>query len=99
MIPKDLNGFQETIELPEPPQGWPTALQALWWAWKGDWHASHNIAQDLHTPMGSWIHAHLHRTEGDDWNAGYWYRQANKPFPDCTLEEELRRLVIQEIAT
>ena len=55
--------------------------------------ASHNIAQDLHTDLGSWIHAYLHRKEGDKFNAGYWYRRANKPFPSNSLEEEHRKIV------
>lgn len=99
MIPKTFEEFLKSLNEISPPSDWSQALQALWWAWRGDWHASHNIAQDLHTPVGSCIHAYLHRLEGDDWNARYWYRQANKPFPDFTLEEELKRLVIQEIST
>jgi len=43
--------------------------------------------------MGSWIHAYLHRKEGDKWNAGYWYNRAGKPFPDFSFEEELKVLV------
>ncbi len=99
MIPKGFEEFLKSLDGKLPPDDWSLALKALWWDAKGDWNASHEIAQDLPTPMGSRIHAYLHRKEGDDWNAGYWYRQANEPFPDFTLEEELKRLVIQEIAT
>jgi hypothetical protein len=53
--------------------------QALWHAKKGNWHEAHEIAQDIHTPMGSWIHALLHLIEGDIGNAGYWYAKARKP--------------------
>ena len=94
MHPKDYAAFLETLHsqnLPSP--NWSQALQALWYDAKGDWNASHNIAQDLDTPMGNWIHAYLHRKEGDDWNAGYWYRQAGQPFPKCSLKEELKQLV------
>ncbi len=76
-----------------PQENWCEALRALWYAAKDDWNASHNIAQDLHTKMGSWINAYLHRQEGDEWNAGYWYRQAGQPFPEVSLEEELKELV------
>ncbi|MGW9686550.1 hypothetical protein [Flagellimonas sp. 2504JD1-5] len=93
MIPKDYSSFQETMDFPKPNAEWPEALQALWWDAKGNWNASHNIAQDLHTEMGSWIHAYLHRKEGDKWNAGYWYRQAGRSFPACSLEKELEQMV------
>ncbi|OIQ40545.1 MAG: hypothetical protein BM563_02340 [Bacteroidetes bacterium MedPE-SWsnd-G1] len=85
--------FKETLKLEAPNANWSEALKSLWYEANGDWNASHNIAQDLHTEMGSWIHAYLHRKEGDDWNAGYWYRQANKSFPESTLEEELKAMI------
>lgn len=56
----------------------PEAL-ALWHAKQGNWEASHNIAQDIHTKMGSWIHALLHVIEGDQWNADYWFSKAGRP--------------------
>ncbi|WP_067035823.1 hypothetical protein [Allomuricauda sp. CP2A] len=93
MRPSSYIEFQETLQENEPSQEWPEALQALWYDAKGDWEASHNIAQDIHSAIGSWIHAYLHRKEGDKWNAGYWYRQAGKPFPNYSLEEELKVLV------
>jgi hypothetical protein len=61
------------------PQGLSLEAQALWLCKRGDWEASHNIAQDIHTPLGSWIHALLHLIEGDQWNADYWFSKANKP--------------------
>ncbi|MFD2098371.1 hypothetical protein [Flagellimonas iocasae] len=93
VTPKTYQSFQDTLSQNQPSQEWSSALQALWYDAKGDWEASHDIAQDIHSAMGSWIHAYLHRKEGDRWNAGYWYRQAYKPFPDYSLEEELRVLV------
>lgn len=93
MIPKTFEEFESTLEQKGPPKEWPDALQSLWLDAKGDWEDSHNIAQDLQSQMGSWIHAYLHRKEGDKWNAGYWYRRANKPFPEYSLDEELRVLV------
>jgi hypothetical protein len=62
-----------------PPAGLSREAQALWQTKKGDWEAAHNIAQDIHTPMGSWIHALLHVIEGDQWNADYWFSKAGKP--------------------
>ena len=56
----------------------PEAL-SLWHAKQGNWEAAHNIAQDIHTKMGSWIHALLHVVEGDQWNADYWFSKAGKP--------------------
>ncbi len=81
-----------------PSADWPEAMQSLWWASKGDWNASHDIAQELHTKMGSRIHAYLHRVEGDEWNARYWYRQANKTFPSYSIEEELKELIEHVLA-
>lgn len=93
MKPSNYTEFQNTLELNFPQSDWPEALKSLWYEAKGDWKASHNIAQDMHSELGSWIHAYLHRKEGDEWNAGYWYRQANKPFPKLTLNEEFKDLV------
>ncbi len=63
----------------EPPAGLSAELKALWLIKNDRWEESHNIAQDIETSMGSWIHAHLHLIEGDIGNAGYWYRRAGKP--------------------
>lgn len=62
-----------------PPAGLTPELQALWLAKKNRWDDAHNIAQDIHTPDGSWIHALLHLIEGDTGNAGYWYARAGRP--------------------
>ncbi|GAB4507536.1 hypothetical protein [Allomuricauda sp.] len=93
MIPDNYEVFEATLDKTAPPSEWPEALQSLWFDAHGDWESSHNIAQDLHSTMGSWIHAYLHRKEGDEWNARYWYDRAGKPFPNYSLEEELKVLV------
>lgn len=62
-----------------PPDGLCDEARALWQAKKGNWDAAHNIAQDIHMPMGSWIHALLHVIEGDQGNANYWYHKARRP--------------------
>ncbi|WP_422079767.1 hypothetical protein [Ulvibacterium sp.] len=92
-IPRDYNEFENSLSNQEAPGDWPESLRALWYDAKGDWGASHDIAQEMHTDMGSWIHGYLHRKEGDEWNAGYWYRRAGKPFPKVSLEEELKGIV------
>jgi hypothetical protein len=63
-------------------------LAALWWVAKGDWDQAHKIAQDESSAEAAWVHAYLHRAEGDLGNAGYWYRRAAKPVADGPLEAE-----------
>ena len=88
-----IDDFKKTLSASEPPRGINPLLQALWYDAKGDWSASHNIAQEIDTKDGSWVHGYLHRKEGDDGNAGYWYRKAGKEFPKVSLEEEWREIV------
>jgi hypothetical protein len=78
-LPMTLPQFRETLTSPEPPLGLSAALAALWHDGRGDWEAAHRVAQDIDTPEGAWIHAYLHRKEGDPANAAYWYRRAAKP--------------------
>ncbi len=68
-------------------------LAALWWAGKGDWKKAHEIAQDESGAASAWVHAYLHRVEGDLGNAGYWYRQAGKPIATDSLGTEWQRIV------
>lgn len=84
----DLKAFTESLAAEAPPQGLSLALQALWYDAKGDWHTAHARAQDQEDQIGSWVHAYLHRKEGDDANAAYWYRRANKPVSTASLESE-----------
>jgi hypothetical protein len=63
-------------------------LQALKLAAAGDWDGAHRIVQDDPSPEAAWVHAHLHRVEGDLGNAGYWYRRAGKPAATGDLAEE-----------
>jgi hypothetical protein len=67
-------------------------LAALWWAAKGNWDKAHKIAQDVETVDAAWVHAYLHRVEGDLGNAGYWYRQAGKPVAKDSLDAEWERI-------
>ncbi|MFT6862020.1 MAG: hypothetical protein ACJAVK_000574 [Akkermansiaceae bacterium] len=75
---------------PELPPGLSLAQQALWLTKAGRWDASHDLCEDVPDPAGSWIHAYLHRVEGDLGNAGYWYHRAGKEMPPTgvSLEQE-----------
>ena len=69
-------------------------LQALLLDAVGDWDSAHKIAQNVFTKDGSWVHAYLHRKEGDNWNSQYWHHHAGTVFPeDMSLEEEWDQLV------
>ena len=68
-------------------------LAALWWAAKGGWDEAHKIVQDEATADAAWVHAYLHRVEGDVGNAGYWYRRAARPVAAGSLETEWERMV------
>ncbi|MGB5228804.1 hypothetical protein [Eudoraea sp.] len=91
--PGSFQEFLKTQQNDHPSELWPKGLQALWYDLKGNWNASHNIAQDLPSELGYWIHAYLHRKEGDQFNANYWYRRANRQYPNLTLDEEFKVLV------
>ena len=71
------------------PEGTSEALEALWHDAQGDWDAAHDVLQDGDADC-DWVHAYLHRKEGDEMNARYWYRRASKPFPNVSLEDEWR---------
>jgi hypothetical protein len=68
-------------------------LAALWWAAKGNWDAAHKIVQDESDAHSAWVHAYLHRVEGDLSNAGYWYRQAGQAVAKDSLDNEWERIV------
>lgn len=68
-----------------PPAGISPAARALWFAKAGQWDTAHDLCQTISGTAGSWIHAYLHREEGDKPNAAYWYRLAGKPVPPSTL--------------
>lgn len=64
-----------------PPEGLNIAAKALWLAKAGRWDDAHDLCQDVPDPTGSWIHAYLHREEGDPGNAAYWYSRAGRSAP------------------
>jgi hypothetical protein len=84
----DIAKFRASIERASPPVDLGAALQALWWDAKGNWRRAHECAQAQEDAAGAWVHAYLHRKEGDSANAGYWYRRAGKPAATQPLETE-----------
>lgn len=88
----DRNQFLKSLEDDSPPL-LSTHLAALWYDAKADWARSHNLIQDVDDANGAWIHAYLHRKEGDDGNAGYWYNRAGKKFPVLSLQEEWQQIL------
>jgi hypothetical protein len=84
----DLQKFQDSTTAPEPPEGLSMALQSLWWDAKGDWDKAHDCAQEDEERSSMLVHAYLHRKEGDQANAEYWYRRCGSGPCLLSLEEE-----------
>ncbi len=83
-----LQEFRDSLRRDEPPGHLSFALAGLWWDARGTWKQAQESAQQDESPAGSWVHAYLHRKEGDSSNAGYWYRRAGKPPARSSLEQE-----------
>jgi hypothetical protein len=83
-----LQEFRDSLGNDEPPKTSTLALAGLWWDARGDWTKAHESAQQDESPSGAWVHAYLHRKEGDASNAAYWYSRAGKPAARGPLEEE-----------
>ena len=83
-----LEEFHQSLRREEPPAHLSFALAGLWWDAKDKWNQAHESAQQDEGPAGSWVHAYLHRKEGDSSNAAYWYRRALKPPPQSSLQQE-----------
>jgi hypothetical protein len=89
-----VEAFRHTFADAVPPGGLNLALQALWWAGKGDWDRAHGCAQEREgDPSCDWVHAYLHRVEGDRANANYWYRRAGRPVAATSLDDEWSAIV------
>lgn len=80
--------FNLTLSQQRPSRPLTAPLEALWWAAKGDWDKAHKIVQDDESREAAWVHAYLHRVEGDLPNASYWYRTAGKPAARVALDAE-----------
>ena len=88
-----LPDFSNSLNANNPPADTSVYLKALWHDAKGNWHKAHELIQDLPDKNASWIHAYLHRKEGDLFNADYWYSKAGIRRPSLSLEEEWKQLV------
>lgn len=93
-----IDEFTATLGNAEPPDVSPV-LRAMWHAASGNWSEAHRIAQDIDNRSGAWVHAHLHRVEGDLGNARYWYRRAAQNESTDSLEEEWSRITTELLRT
>jgi hypothetical protein len=89
--------FSATLSTPAPPAVGPL-LRALWHDARGDWDEAHRLAQDVEDTDGAWVHAYLHRKEGDAGNAAYWYGRAGQPVATDALEAEWGRIAAALLA-
>ena len=90
--------FKASIRADSQPDLTPP-LRALWHDARGEWDRAHAVAQEIHDTTGAWIHAYLHRKEGDRDNAAYWYGQANQPVATDSLDTEWTRIATALLAT
>jgi hypothetical protein len=94
----NLAEFRLSLAMERPPEGLSLPAQALWWQAKGEWQKAHRCAQQAGNAEGAWVHAHLHRVEGDLSNAGGWYRRAGHPVSTLSLDEEWEAIAKDLIA-
>ena len=90
--------FERSLAQIVPPSDLSAALQALWYDAKGDWKRAHELAQSQVDAAGCWVHAYLHRVEGDERNAGYWYGRAGKPHSQAPLKDEWAEIAADLLA-
>jgi hypothetical protein len=94
-----LTEFKRSTTESKPPGALSPALMALWHDARGDWHAAHEAAQAIDDATGAWIHAYLHRKEGDASNAAYWYRRAARPVSRADLDTEWEEIAAALLAS
>jgi hypothetical protein len=94
-----IDDFKTTLNEAAPPAHLRPPLAALWWDAKGDWAQAHSIVDSLDTPHAMAVHAFLHRKEGAEWNANYWYSRAGRRFHRSTLEAEWEALALGLLAS
>ena len=93
-----IEAFRGSLASDAPPGDASPALQALWWAGKGDWDRAHDRGQQHEgSPGCDLVHAHLHRQEGDLGNAGYWYRQAGRQVSTSPLQDEWESIAAEQL--
>ncbi|MBO9729649.1 MAG: hypothetical protein J7623_13515 [Chitinophaga sp.] len=91
----DFNEFKQSLQQEHPPTSLSVFLESLWYEGKGNWKKAHDLVDDLPGTDAARVHAYLHRVEGDESNAGYWYRRAGTQRPAYSQEQEWEVLVRQ----
>lgn len=86
----DIHTFEQSLTADAPPRGLPPALVALWHDARGHWASAHTLVQGDPSRASAWVHAYLHRKEGDHTNASYWYARAGLTMSHESLEAEWR---------
>jgi hypothetical protein len=94
----DIASFKASVEHDAPPADVGPGLQALWHDAKGNWDTAHALSQKAPDPQGAWVHAYLHRVEGDESNAGHWYSRAGKPHCETELAQEWEEIACALLA-
>ena len=92
-VKMNIETFKESTRAATPPSGLSVSLESMWYQGKGNWEEAHRLAQSEISPSGSWVHAYLHRVEGDLGNAAYWYRLAGSPLCTSNLDHEWEEIV------
>jgi hypothetical protein len=89
----EFEAFQQSVKDGVSPKDMSVYLEAMWYDAHGNWNKAHSLVDHLDDATASWVHAYLHRKEGDIWNADYWYRKAGRKRPDISLQEEWELIV------
>ena len=95
----DFNSFSALVKEENAPENLSDLLLALWYDAKDNWEKAHSIAQQVPDPEGAWVHAYLHRVEGDLSNAEYWYKRAGKPVCRVQLADEWESIAVSLLAS
>ncbi|WKN43804.1 hypothetical protein [Tunicatimonas pelagia] len=93
----DIEEYKASLHQPKPSPDLNRPLQALWYAAKGNWHKAHELVQDEPDADSAWVHAYLHRVEGDKFNAAYWYNRASRPISSETFNKEWEKIAFNLI--
>jgi hypothetical protein len=88
----NIESFKSSLSATQPPEGISVLMQSLWLDAKGDWHSAHDLIDELEESKAYWVHAYLHRKEGDLSNANYWYRRAGRKMPSYPLQQEWKEI-------
>ncbi len=90
--PESYDQLMAAMDQKEPPRQWPVLLRAIWWDVSGNWEEAHQLVDSLSGKKACRLHAYLHRKEGDEGNARYWYGRAGVAFPRESLEIEIKAI-------